>query len=146
MTRFLENPDDIAEYIHGTSTLPSISDIDDLIVSMSSFVSRVMSKVDSKSINPREELLLNIKILLSHFNKIDTKMNPNNKNETIVSRRYSLQTYLIYPEIEYMYGYFRSIWEGGRDEEAFIQSIKSQLHNGLAGNFSEKLLARPLCN
>ena len=67
-------------------------------------------------------------------------MNPNNKNETIVSRRCNLQTYLIYPEIEYMYGHFRNIWEGGKDGEAFIQSIKSHLHNGLAGNFSKNAM------
>ena len=39
-----------------------------------------------------------------------------------------------------MYCHFRSIWEGGRDGEAFIQSIKSHLHNDLAGNFSKNAM------
>ena len=99
-----------------------------------------MSKVRSKSVDQREELLLNVKVLLYHFNKIDSKMHPNNKNETIVTRRYNLQTYLLYPEVEYLYGHIRHIWEGGKDGEAFIQDIKRHMHNGIVGNFSHNAI------
>ena len=99
-----------------------------------------MSLVRSKSVNQREELLLNVKVLLYHFNKIDAKMHPNDRNETIVTRRTNLQTYLLYPEIENKYGHIRHIWEGGKDGEAFIQGIKSHMHNGIAGNFSKNAI------
>ena len=140
VTRFINNPSDIQEYIEGTSRLSSVSEMEALIISMSSFLSRVMSKVKSKSVNQREELLLNVKVLLYHFNKIDSKMHPNNKNDTIVTRRYNLQTYLLYPEVEYLYGHIRHIWEGGKDGEAFIQDIKRHMHNGIVGNFSHNAI------
>ena len=65
--------ENINEYIDDDTILLNKSDIEDIIITMSSFLSRLMSSKKS-NVNKKEELLLNIKILLSQFNNIDMKL------------------------------------------------------------------------
>ena len=64
------------EYIDDDTILLNKSDIEDIILTMYSFLARsVLSK--KSNVNKKEELLLNIKILLSQFNNIDMKLKRN---------------------------------------------------------------------
>ena len=73
VTTIQKDIENMHEYIDDDTILLNKSDIEDIIITMSSFLSRLMSSKKS-NVNKKEELLLNIKILLSQFNNIDMKL------------------------------------------------------------------------
>ena len=73
VTTIQKDIENMYEYIDGDTFLLNKYDIENIIITMSSFLPSLMSSKKSNA-NKKEELLLIIKILLSKFNNIDIKL------------------------------------------------------------------------
>lgn len=81
------------------------------------------------------------KVFLNCFSSIDKKLNAEKKKPTWI-RTYNFMSLLNLPRAMELYGPLVNLWEGKLMGEAIIKYCKSELENGLRGNWAVNVLQK----
>jgi hypothetical protein len=133
----------IGEYITNNN-IPSIkkrneigvNDIMELVHTTSLMIQLMLSNATKrKDINRIEAI---IRMFLIHFSKIDQGLKENLTPSWI--QQYNILCLLNIPTIMRQYGSMRNLWEGGKDGEAYLKQVKSNLKSGLVHKWQSWVL------
>ena len=118
----------------------SINDILTMINSMSLLIQMVMCLETKVTDIPQIEAI--IRMFLIHYDKVDSGMIDGSVPTWI--KQYNILCLLNIPKAMYNFGHIRNLWEGGRDGEGYLKTVKSHLTAGLVNGWQTWVLTNLL--
>lgn len=118
----------------------SINDILTMISSMCLLIQMIMCLETKATDIPRIEAI--IRMFLIHYDKVDSGMIDGSVPTWI--KQYNILCLLNIPKAMNNFGHLRNLWEGGRDGEGYLKTVKSHLTGGLVNEWQTWVLTNLL--
>ena len=118
----------------------SVEDITNMINSMCLMIQMIMCHDTSTKDISRIEAL--IRMFLIHYDKVDSGMIERTVPQWI--KQYNMLCLLNIPKSMIKFGHIRNLWEGGRDGESYLKTVKSHMSAGLVHGWQNWVLTNLL--